>query len=90
MNKLTISLIVLVGILFLGIGVLMKPTSFTSLTITSNSDVASRTYSNKLVPKEIIMIGSAFIITGVIGLSILGFISARDSKQSNQNTTLSN
>lgn len=83
MKKLTILFLILVGLLLFGIGILVKPTMFTSKTMPNIIDLTHQT-SIHIIPREIIMTGSIFTISGVIGLAVLGFVSARESKQSNQ------
>lgn len=65
--KLVISFIVLVVLLFTGIMILIKPSLFVPM---SN---VSYPVGDHVFPKEIIILGSTMLITGLVGLSILGF-----------------
>lgn len=51
----------------------MKPHVFTLQSPTNGKPTGTQTSSEKIVPREVIMLGSALIIVGLVGLSILGF-----------------
>jgi hypothetical protein len=72
MNKLTISFIILVGLLFVGIVTLIYPTSFAPRLTTSQMAPPTQPLAGTIVPREIILIGSALTISGLVGLAILG------------------
>jgi vacuolar-type H+-ATPase subunit I/STV1 len=80
MNKLTISFIILVGLLFVGIVILIYPTSFAPRLTTSQMSPPTQPLAGTIVPREIIMIGSALTITGLVGLAILGFRIFKESE----------
>jgi hypothetical protein len=73
MNTFTISFIILVGLLFAGIFILIYPTSLVSRLSPSEMAPSSQPLSGTIVPKGIIVLGSVLTITGLVGLSILGF-----------------
>lgn len=80
MNRLFISFIVLTGLMFLGIFVLIKPSVFVLLANVDQMPLQNQTLSSQMVPKEIIVLGSVLTIVGLIGLSVLGFGIAKDSR----------
>lgn len=81
MNRLIISFIILVGLLFIGIVLLIKPTVLvTSLSPDEMADL-TQPLSGSIVPREIITLGSVFTIIGLVGLSILGFRIFKESEQ---------
>jgi hypothetical protein len=73
-NKITIAFIVLVVSLFSGIGILMKPTSIIPVPEAEEGRQPTDT-----IPalKALITIGSAFILIGLVGLAVLGFMISR-------------
>jgi hypothetical protein len=80
MNRFTISFIILVGLLFVGIVILIYPTSFAPRLTTSQMSPPTQPLAGTIVPREIIMIGSALTITGLVGLAILGFRIFKESE----------
>lgn len=81
MNRLIISFIILVGLLFIGIVLLIKPTVLvTSLSPDEMADL-TQPLAGSIVPREIITLGSVFTIIGLVGLSILGFRIFKESEQ---------
>jgi hypothetical protein len=79
--KLVIIFIILAVILLTGILVLIKPSAFNSLLSPYANSPEDQSAPRHLVPKEIIMLGSIFTVIGLVGLSILGFIIVRSSKE---------
>jgi multisubunit Na+/H+ antiporter MnhB subunit len=79
--KLVILFIILAVILLTGILVLMKPSVFNSLLSPYGKSPEDQSAPSHLVSKEIIMLGSIFTVIGLVGLSILGFIIVRSSKE---------
>jgi hypothetical protein len=80
--KIVIIFIILAVILLTGILVLMKPSVFNSLLSPhGNSPEDQSAPPSHLVSKQIIMLGSTFAVIGLVGLSILGFIIVRLSKE---------
>lgn len=74
MKKLTLSFIILVGILFLGIVIMIKPSIFVSPSMPYHITPPDQPLAGRIVPKAIIIVGSALTIIGVVGLSVLGFM----------------
>jgi hypothetical protein len=86
MNIATIAFIVLVVMLFSGIGILMKPTSLVSSPVSSSTGEGQQPVDNSPGLKAVVTIGSAFLIVGLVGLAVLGFmIARRDEPQKEQN-----
>jgi small neutral amino acid transporter SnatA (MarC family) len=86
MNIATIAFIVLVVMLFSGIGILMKPTSLVPLSVSSTTEESQQPADNSLALKTVITIGSAFLLVGLVGLAVLGFmITRKDEPQKTQN-----
>ena len=82
MNRMIIAFIVLVVMLFLGIGILMNPTILATF---SMSSAVNQTADNNPAIKALITLGSAFILIGLVGLAVLGFmISRKDETQERQ------
>jgi hypothetical protein len=82
MNRTIIAFIVLVVMLFLGIGILMNPTILVTFSVSSAVD---QTAENSPAIKSLITLGSAFILVGLVGLAVLGFMIARkDETQERQ------
>ena len=73
MKNLTISFIILVGLLFLGIAIMIKPASFVGTSPPEELSSPDKLNMERIIPKEIIILGSALTIGGLVGLSILGF-----------------
>jgi hypothetical protein len=85
MNRTIIAFIVLVVMLFLGIGILMNPTILVTFSVSS---AVSQTADNNPAIKALIILGSAFILVGLAGLAVLGFmISRKDETQERQTKT---
>jgi hypothetical protein len=80
MNTFIISLIILVGLLFVGIVILINPTSFAPRLTTSQMPPPTQPLAGTIVPREIIMVGSALTVTGLVGLAILGFRVFKESE----------
>ena len=81
-NRTVIAFIVLVVVLFLGIGILMNPTILVTF---SASSAVNQTTDNNPAIKTLITLGSAFILIALVGLAVLGFIVARkDETQERQ------
>lgn len=74
MNKITVAFIVLVAMLFLGIGILMKPTNIIPVPEAEEGEQPADASS---ALKVIIRIGSAFLLIGLVGLAVLGFMISR-------------
>jgi hypothetical protein len=81
MNTLTISFIILVGLLFAGIFILIYPTSLVSKLSPSEMAPNTQPLAGTIVPKGIIILGSVLTITGLVGLSILGFKLFKESEK---------
>jgi hypothetical protein len=82
MDRMIIAFVVLVVLLFLGIGILMNPTILVTFSATSE---AGLTADNNPAIKALITIGSVFILVGLVGLAALGFMIARmDETQERQ------
>lgn len=82
MNRTTIAFIVLVVMLFSGIGILMKPTSLVQSSITREGQQPA---DNSPTLKALITIGSALLLVGLVGLAVLGFmITRKDEPQERQ------
>ena len=72
MKRITIALIGFVITLFSGMAILMKPTSFVS---SSSLESDSNTTVRAVIP-----FGSALLVIGLFGLTLLGFIIIREEK----------
>lgn len=73
MNGMVISFILLTVILLLGIFIMIKPHVFVLKSQTNEKFNVDQSLGGRSVPKEIILLGSTFIIAGLVGLSVLGF-----------------
>jgi len=73
MKKSTLSFIILVVILFGGIVIMIRPTIFVSRLLPSQMAPPEQPLAGRIVPWEIILLGSVLTITGLVGLSVLGF-----------------
>ena len=73
MNRTIVTFIVLVVLLFLGIGFLMNPSILASFL---GPLAAGQTADNNPAIKAFITLGSAFLLVGLVGLAVLGFIIA--------------
>jgi uncharacterized protein YacL len=80
-NRTVIAFIVLVVVLFLGIGILMNPTILVTFSVSS---AVNQTADNNPAIKAVITLGSAFILVGLVGLAVLGFMVARARKDETQ------
>ncbi len=84
MNKITIAFIVLVIMLFSGIGILMKPTSIIPV---PEDDEGQQPADTSPALRALITTGSAFLLIGLVGLAVLGFMLARTGQpQKKQNS----
>lgn len=73
MEKIVIAFAILVGLLILGIFILIKPHIFVFQSDEVRNAMDNQTSLKGIVPREIIILGAAFIMVGLIGLSVLGF-----------------
>jgi hypothetical protein len=73
MKSTIIAFIVLVVLLFLGIGILMNPSILATF---SGPLVGGQSADNNPAIKSFIILGSAFLLVGLVGLAVLGFIIA--------------
>ena len=87
MNIVAIAFIVLVVMLFSGIGILMKPTSLVPSSVSSTTEEGQRPANNNPVLKAVITIGSAFLLVGLVGLAVLGFMITRKDEQPQKKQT---
>jgi hypothetical protein len=71
--KSTLPFIILVAILFGGIVIMIKPTIFVSRLMPSEMAPPEEPLAGRIVPREIIMLGSVLTIIGLVGVSVLGF-----------------
>lgn len=86
MKKLTLSFIILVGILFLGIIIMIKPSIFVSPLMPHHIASPDQPLAGRIVPKAIMIVGSALMVTGIVGLSVLGFIIFKEFEHENTKT----
>ena len=86
MKKSTLSFIILVGILFGGIVIMIKPTIFVSRLMPSQMAPPEEPLAGRIVPREIIMLGSALTMVGLVGLSVLGFTLFKESRHEDTKT----
>ena len=75
MNKYAVIFIVLVVMLFAGIGILMKPTS-----LVPSSSATTQPADKNPALKAVIILGSVSLITGLVGLAVLGFMIAGENR----------
>ena len=88
MNKYAIAFIVLVVMLFAGIGILMKPTSLIPSSMSSLATGGGQPADNSPTLRAVITLGSVSLITGLVGLAVLGFmITKEDKSEKEQNRT---
>ena len=80
MNKSTIFFVILVGILFAGITILIKPTSFVPVLKPNEMTPTTQPLAGTVVPRAIITVGSVLTIAGLIGLAMLGFRIFKESE----------
>ena len=86
MKRFTFYFIILSGLLFAGIAIMVKPTAFVPTTVSYQASSPEQPLAGRIVPREIIILGSALTILGLVGLSILGF---RIFKESDREATRS-
>jgi hypothetical protein len=85
MNIIITAFIVLVVLLFLGIGILMNPSILANF---SGPSAGGQTADNNPAIKAIITLGSAFLLVGLVGLAVLGFmIAGKNESQERQART---
>ena len=84
--KSTLSFIILVGILFGGIVIMIKPTIFVSQLMPSQMAPPDQPLAGSIVPREIIIVGSVLTIIGLVGLSVLGFRIFEESRHEETKT----
>jgi hypothetical protein len=77
MNITIIAFVVLIALLFLGIGILMNPSILATF---SGPSEGVQTADNSPAIKAIITLGSAFLLVGLVGLAVLGFMIAGKSE----------
>jgi hypothetical protein len=83
LNKITVAFIVLVAMLFSGIGILMKPTDIVPV---PEAEEGKQSAETSPALKVLIRMGSAFLLIGLVGLAVLGFmISGKGEIQKEQN-----
>ena len=70
--------IVFAVLLFIGIAIMMKPTAFVSTQLANELSDSKQPDSDNQIPRVIIIIGSASILSGLIGLSVQGFRMFKD------------
>lgn len=80
MKKSTLSFVILVGILFGGIVIMIKPTIFVSQLMPFQMAPPEQPLAGHIVPREIIMLGSVLTITGLVGVAVLGFMIFEESR----------
>ncbi|HKQ22115.1 MAG TPA: hypothetical protein VJS91_08760 [Nitrososphaeraceae archaeon] len=71
MKNAVIPFLILVVLLFLGIAIMIKPFDF--VLAPSQIDHSENTGMERIIPREIILLGSSLIVGAVVGLSIQGF-----------------
>jgi hypothetical protein len=83
LNKTTVAFIVLVAVLFSGIGILMKPSNIVPV---PKAEDGKQPADASPALKVLIRMGSAFLLIGLVGLAVLGFmISRKGELQKKQN-----
>ena len=78
--KFLVVFVVLAVVLFLGIFVMMKPYILVSQFLKNQNSPINKPLTNIGVTKQFIMLGSVLTVTGIVGLSVLGFKIYRGSK----------
>lgn len=78
--KFLVVFVVLAVVLFLGIFVMMKPYILVSQFLNNQNYPINKPLTNIGVTKQFIMLGSVLTVTGIVGLSVLGFKIYRGSK----------
>ena len=85
LNKITVAFIVLVAMLFSGIGILMKPTNIIPV---PEAEEGKQPADTSPALKLLIRMGSALLLIGLVGLAVLGFMISRNGEiQKRQNRT---
>jgi hypothetical protein len=88
MDKYAVAFIVLVVMLFAGIGILMKPTSLVPSSMSLLATRGGQPADNNPTLQAVITLGSLSLITGLVGLAVLGFMITREDKpEQEQNKT---
>ena len=77
MDRLVISFMVLVTILFIGIGIMISPTKIATMLPVQHAS----TYLGALVT-----FGSVLFVTGLVGIAIMGFIISKDESATKVST----
>jgi hypothetical protein len=72
MRNLVISFIILAGLLFVGIAIMLEPFAFAP-TPAQPGPSSENAVNVRIVPRELILLASALILGGLVGLSIQGF-----------------
>jgi len=80
MNRFNMYFIILAGLLFLGIFILIYPTSFVPRLKPTQMAPPTQPLAGTIVPRGVIIAGSVLTITGLVGLAILGFRLFKDSE----------
>jgi hypothetical protein len=80
MNRLTISFIILIGLLFTGILILIYPTFFVPKLTPNQMAAPTLPLSGSIVQRVVILLGSVLTITGLVGLAVLGFRIFKESE----------
>lgn len=78
MKRFTLTFIILVGLLFLGVVIMIKPSIFVSPSMPYHITTPDHPLADRIVPKAIMISGSALTVIGVVGLSVLGFMIFRE------------
>jgi hypothetical protein len=86
MKSTTLSFVILVGILFGGIVIMIKPTIFVSRLMPTQMAPPEQPLAGRIVPREIIMLGSVLTIIGLVGVSVLGFRIFEESRHEETKT----
>lgn len=73
MGKTKFAFVVFTAVLVLGIFILMKPHVFSLPSPTNDKTLVTEQSVERIVPRQVIILGSALIILGLVGLSVLGF-----------------
>ena len=65
-------------LLFVGIAIMMKPAAFVSAPIPNDPSASKELNTTNPIPRVVIILGSASIISGLVGLSVQGFRMFKD------------
>ena len=79
MKKLVLAFIIFTIILFAGIFIMLKPSSFITQPV-QLQPAQDKPVASTSVPRVIILTGSVLIIVGLVGLSVLGFRAYKNSE----------